>query len=104
MKKTDKIEILASLGYRLIGKDVYAKPFAFNLLTYNLETDCIENLAKALGGQLLLFESEKFTAESDDFTRFIKHFEKHAHMIDNQSNFGFMTMEERINCVLETKC
>lgn len=97
MLKTDKIEILTSLGYRKKETDTYVKPFGFNLFCYNLQTDYIENYFT--NSKLMVFESKSFLGT--DFTLFVKMFEQSAYLsVENELNFGFLTMAERIECLL----
>ncbi len=100
MLNTDKKEILTSLGYRPVGNDTYVKPFGFNLFSYDLTENIISNYINCVDGEVRLFESKLFLGENN-FTVFVKMFEKSAHLsVENESNFGFMTMAERIECLL----
>lgn len=100
MLKTDKIEILTSLGYRCVGNEIYAKPFAYNLFAYNFEIDCISNCFNDINGNFMLIDSSEYTIKHE-FAHFVKMFEKSAHIsVGTESNFGFLTMAERIECLL----
>jgi hypothetical protein len=100
--KKHQIELaLTKMGYRHMGKDVWAKPIGHHIFTFNLNKGEWLNLFKALTDETHIWDSKSITVpdNEDDFLNTLKMYEQYTNISSgsNQTNFEFLTIEEQVS-------
>jgi hypothetical protein len=99
MKKKDIKLALTKMGYRELEKNVWAKPIANHLFTYDLEKSEWLNIFKGLTDKILVWNSHNFgVLENEaDFLRKLKMCESTNISSGNEeTNFEFLTVDDQL--------
>ena len=95
--KSDK-EILISMGYRQMGKNIYGKPIAHHMFIYDYPNSTLKNIFKGRDNNLHIWDSQGYELTpdvEDDFLKFIKYCEQFTRIsTDCASNFEFINNDD----------
>ena len=102
---SDVVKDLLSMGYRLLGENsgvkIYAKPFAYSLLTVTMLTPIrFQQRFKGNDGKLLVWNSATFDEKESTFLEWLKYVEnwsvKCPISCGNDTHFEFLTLEQQL--------
>lgn len=92
-EKTTIDRDLTAMGYRKMKSNLYAKPVACNLFTFDVDTYQWKNLFKGVDGEIHIWDSTKF-GSSDDLLSCLKFTEAYTKLFSLPSEFHFYNIED----------